>query len=308
MPPTRAMIGPSSRAYVSQDIRITAYGEGAEGYWIIEPSTASDRPCPVVLFVHGLNLTHYSAYQSWITHLVRRGNVVIYPRYHRGGVVDPATFTASAAAAARRAMERCDGRQHPRLDTRRFAMIGHSLGGTIIANLAARPEHYGLPAPGVLMLLQPGDSRADQGLGAFFASLTEDHGTIPDDTLMLIVDVANDYFVSPKAGQRIFENASAVSSHNKRRLVLHSDTHGQPAILADHMLPMSWTDRQESSGRINAYDFALWRWFDALQLLAQGDEKSRDMVFGQAALDLGAWSDGRPVRRPVDASNRGAKR
>jgi len=66
------------------------------------------------------------------------------------------------------------------------------------------------------------------------------------------------------------------------------------------MLPMAWTERQDSQGRVNAYDFALWRWFDALQATAMGDKKQREHVFGEAALDVGKWSDGTPVRPPID--------
>ena len=202
-PPIQAATGPGGRDYSFNAVEATAYGKGAEGYWIIEPKQRADKPRPVVLFVHGLGLTQYTAYQSWIIHLVRKGNVVIYPRYHTGGLVDPTVFTGAAATAWSKAIARCDGKGHGLVDPKQLTMIGHSLGGTIIANLAARPQHYNLPAPKALMLLQPGDTKSDQGLGAFFPSLTEAHSTIAQGTLMLIVDVEGDYFVSPKAGQRI---------------------------------------------------------------------------------------------------------
>jgi pimeloyl-ACP methyl ester carboxylesterase len=284
--------------------RVTSkvYGRGDDAYWIIEPRDAWDKPLPVVLFVHGFGLTNFGAYRTWINHLVARGNIVIYPAYHVGGLVDPTAFTETTAKAARRALARCDGKRHKLADTERFTMIGHSLGGTIIANLAARPKHYGLPRPDALMLLQPGDTRADRGLGALFPSITEDHATISADTLMFIVDVENDYFVSPEAGQRIYDGASAIRVSDKRRLLLSSDVREGASIVADHMLPMAWTYHPNSQGRVNAYDFAVWRWFDALQALSHGDEAMRERVFGEAALDVGAWSDGVPVRRPVDTN------
>lgn len=302
MPPGQNETGPGGRDYVFSAIRATAYGEGAQGYWIIEPKQRADKPLPVVLFVHGFGLTNYTAYRSWITHLVRKGNVVIYPVYHTGGIVDPTTFTDAAAAAAAKALTQCDGKRHASIDTKQLTMIGHSLGGTIIANLAARPQHYKLPAPKALMLLQPGDTRSDKGMGAFFPTITHDHRTIAQGTLMLVVDVEGDYFVSPKAGQRIVNNATGIDAKDKRRLLLRTDAHSEPAIIADHMLPMAWTNSQASQGRVNAYDFAIWRWFDAMQATALGDEQGRAIVFGEAALDLGRWSDGQLVRRPVDAS------
>lgn len=301
-PPTQPASGPGGKDYPYSRTLATGYGEGAERYWIIEPDKAGDRPLPVILFVHGFGLTNHTAYRTWIQHLVRRGNIVIYPAYHAGGIVDPMTFTGNTAKATRQALDRCDGNKHRLADTDRFTMVGHSLGGTIIANLAARPKHFGLPKPDALMLLQAGDTRADHGLGALFPSITHDHGTIPAGTPMLIIDVADDYFVSPKAGQRIYDNAVLIDPKDKRRLLLQTDTHSKQPIIADHMLPMAWTYSQTSQGRVNAFDFAVWRWFDALQAISQGDERQREYVFGKAALDVGRWSDGAPVRRPVDTN------
>ncbi|MFK7790872.1 MAG: alpha/beta hydrolase family protein [Phycisphaeraceae bacterium] len=300
-PPGQVARGPGGTDYRFNGMRVTAFGEGATGYWIIEPRQRVEEALPVVVFVHGFGLTKYTAYRAWITHLVRKGNVVIYPRYHVGGIVDPTTFTRAAAAGASKALAQCDGKRHASIDRNQLTMIGHSLGGTIVANLAARPKHYNLPVPRALMLLQPGDTKSDNGLGAFFPSLTEDHRTIAKGTLMLIVDVEGDYFVSPKAGLRIYDNAASIDATDKRRLLLKTDDHGEPAIIADHMLPMAWTDRQTSQGRVNAYDFAAWRWFDALQASALGDKQQHVLVFGDAALDLGQWSDGVPVCRPMDA-------
>lgn len=299
-PPGQPAAGPGGSDYAFKAARATAYGEGLEAYWIIEPSERVERALPVVVFVHGLGQINHTVYRAWITHLVRRGNVVIYPRYHLGGIVDPTTFTNAAAKNIVEALAKCDGKRHAAIDRSQLTMIGHSLGGTIVANLAATPTRYRLPVPRALMLLQPGDTRADRGVGAFFPSIAQDHSTIADGTLMLIVDVEGDYFVSAKAGQRLFDNAIAVDERDKRRLLLQTDTHGRPVLVADHMLPMGWTDRQSSSGRVNVYDFAAWRWFDAMQATAMGDEAQRGLVFGEAALEMGRWSDGTRVSPPID--------
>lgn len=299
-PPNQPMTGPGGREYRFERIDSKAYGQGAEGYWIIEPRDTVDESLPVILFVHGLNLPGFGSYRQWINHLVLKGNIVIYPRYQTGGIVDPTAFTDNTAEAARKALARCDGQRHKQADTERFTMIGHSLGGTIIANLAARPKHYGLPAPDALMLLQPGDTKADQGLGALLPSITEDYSTIPAGTLMLIVDVERDWFVSPHAGQRIYDSARLIDVKDKSRVLMKTDDHGRPALVADHFLPMAWT-LGPGRGRADAYDFALWRWFDALQATAGGDERQRKFVLGNTPQqrDLGRWSDGWPVREPV---------
>ena len=298
-PPTQPKSGPGGSDYTYEQVRATEYGEGADGYWIIEPVDAGDEPLPVVLFAHGLNQTNYAAYGSWIRHLARHGNLVIFPRYQTGGAVDPKTFTPQTAQAMREALKRCDGKKHPEADVKRFSMVGHSLGGTIIANLAARPNHYGLPVPKALMLLQPGDTRADKGFGAFFPSITEDHSTIAKGTLMLIVDVVGDYYVSAKGGTRIYDKAELIDTRDKDRLLLETDEHGNPALVADHMLPFAWPNGR-GRGKANAYDFAQWRWFDALMATAYGDEAQRKFVLGNTTEQraIGRWSDGTPVREP----------
>ncbi|MEM9347692.1 MAG: hypothetical protein AAGB26_13855 [Planctomycetota bacterium] len=300
-PPGQPAVGFGGRDYAFMDVRVTAYGEGAEAYWILEPRKRSEKPLPVVLFLHGLNLPHYAGYQSWIHHLVKRGNIVVFPRYQAHGIVDPKTFTTEAAKAARSAITKCDGMDHVEADPDRLAMIGHSLGGTIIANLAARPEHFGLPVPKALMHLQTSDTKADSGLGALLPSISQDHSTIAKGTLMLVVDVEDDWIVGPKAGQRILDAAEKVNAADKRRLLLRSDTHGVPALIAGHSVPVAWTHEPgRGSGSTNALDYALWRWFDALQAVANGDDDHRGLVFGEAALDLGTWSDGTPVRPPIE--------
>ena len=302
-PPGQPATGPGGRDYAYQDTRVTVYGEKAGAYTIAEPADPGDKALPVVLFVHGLSGTSYGSYEAWITHLVRKGNVVIYPVYHGEGVVDPKTFTGHAAKASAKAIKACDGKRHAAIDTERFTMVGHSLGGTIIANLAARPKHFGLPTPKAIMPVLPGDTRAEGGLGALLmSSITEDHSTIAKGTLILIVNVEDDNMVSPKVGQRIYDKTALVDAKDKRRLLLKTDDHGEPAIVADHLLPIGWIDRQEKHVRVNAYDTALWRWFDSLQAVADGDAGQRKNVFGKAALDLGKWSDGTEVRRPVDVS------
>ena len=301
-PPGQPAEGPGGSVYQFEGTEDKSYGEAAGQYWIIEPQNRTDQALPVVLFVHGMTLSNPNIYDAWIDHLVRKGNVVIFPRYHSGGFVDPKTFTASAASGAVQALAKCDGKRHQKIDTKRFSMIGHSLGGTIVANLAARPEHYKLPTPKALIIMQPGDTKADQGIGALLPSLTEDHGKIPAGTLMLIVDVENDFFVSPMAGQRIYDNAKQVKPADKRRLLLKTDSHGEPALIAGHGLPTGTTNTATSNRAVNTYDFAAWRWFDAMQAIADGDEDQRELVFSDKALDLGKWSDGNPVRRPIDAN------
>ena len=73
-------------------------GAGARGAAVFRPAGAA-RPLPVVVFVHGLFATDPDTYGAWIRHLVRDGNVVIYPAY-QGALTPPAAFLANRPAVA----------------------------------------------------------------------------------------------------------------------------------------------------------------------------------------------------------------
>lgn len=298
-PPAQPAQGPGGKDYAFDRVRVTEHGKGAQGYWLFEPVGAGDAALPVVVFVHGFNQVHYRAYDLWIRHLVRKGSAVIYPRYQAGVWLDPRTFTAAAAHSIREGLSRLDGKRHVKADRERVSMVGHSLGGVIIANLAARSHEHRLPQPKALMLLQPGDVRAKAGLGAFFPSILDDYSAIPKGTLLMIVAVEGDHVVGKAVSERILAETAKVPDKDKDLLVLDDDTHGRPALFANHFTPLAYTDGKGRK-RVDAYDFAMWRWFDALSATAYGDLRQRKIALGGTAdqLNLGQWSSGRPVRRP----------
>src|SRR5690606_17809621 len=131
--------------------------EGNDRYWILTPAGRTEAvpippgvtQVPVVVFLHGwggMNPVHYGA---WIEHLVRRGHTVVYPRYQDSLRVRPAAMVEYAVAAVRYAFRRLGG-------PTRWAAIGHSLGGTIAANLAARSAAAGLRPPALVLAVEPG--------------------------------------------------------------------------------------------------------------------------------------------------------
>ena len=300
-PPMQPEVGPGGRDYLYEQMRVTRYGEGADGYWVFEPRGADKtKPLPVLVYLHGLNATPYSTVYLWMRHLVRRGNIVVYPQYQLGLLLNPKVFTKKSAAAIADAIKRLDGKRHFKGDTKRFAIVGHSLGGLIGANLTARAGHYDLPQALALMAVQPGDVKTAQGLGALMPSLAEDHGTIPRDTLMLSIATENDHIVGQSFAKRLYHRASRVPAENKDYILLKDDSHGWPALQTDHFMPFAYINRA-GRARADAYDFALWRWFDALMDAAFYDGKHRDEALGNTAKQrsLGVWSDGRPVREAV---------
>src|SRR4051812_24096508 len=74
--------GPGSSEYAYKEVVKNDYGEGDTQYWIFEPAQpASKGKVPVIIFMHGWSAMEPEGYLGWIEHLVKRGNIVIYPRY-----------------------------------------------------------------------------------------------------------------------------------------------------------------------------------------------------------------------------------
>lgn len=305
-PPEQPGEGPGgSGDYIYDAVKVTSYGEGAERYWVFEPDTAVDvaaAPLPIVLYVHGLNAISPRSVRAWIDHIVRRGSIVVYPAYQSTGRERPGEFTKRSATATKEAIDRLNGRDHHQGDTDRFALVGHSLGGTIIANLAAAHLAYGLPEPDVMMSVTPGDTRAARGIGALLPTLVENHTTLPRGMLMLVIAAEDDQIVGDRIAKRIFNAATQVPDENKDYLVFRTDHHGSPPLVADHFFNSAPVD---AAGRpvADALDyFGLWKLFDGLTDTAFHG-RNREYALGDTPEQryMGKWSDGTPVRELVVA-------
>lgn len=303
-PPGQPEEGPGSTDYAYDQVRVTSYGEGAQQYWVFEPVDDDGEPpeaaLPVVGFLHGLNAMDPAYMRGWIDHLVRKGGIVLYPRYQGGGLEKPSEYTPASADALRGALTRLDGEQHALGDPERFAYVGHSLGGTIIANLASNREAYGLPTPKALMSVLPGDTRAPRGLGALLPSLVEDMSGLPGDMLMLVVASEDDQIVGDGMARRIFAAAEGINEDDKDYLVMVGDDHGSPALVADHFI-VGCPYSADGELLADALDFKLWALFDALMSAAFNDGQDRGHALGNtdAQRSMGAWSDGTPVKELV---------
>ena len=175
-------------------------------------------------------------------------------------------------------------------------LVGHSLGGAIAADMAALASEAGLPVPRAVMVVQPG-----RGLGGrrspFFPAA--DLRKIPPQTYMLVVVGDEDRVVRRTEARKIFYGASRVPPERKDFVVVRSDRHGQPPLVADHFSPCSFLGprRRRPSAGTDALDFyAYWKLFDALTDLAFYG-KNRAFALGNTPQQrfMGRWSDGVPV-------------
>ncbi len=245
-PPEQPASGPGGTDYRHAGVTKNVYGEGADQYWIFTPAGPAPKSAPLIVFNHGWGATNPKVYGAWIKHLVRRGNIVIYPAYQEPGKWRYPTgrITPNAVRAVKNAIKRLqrEGRVKPELD--KFAIVGHSAGGQVSANMAASAASAGLPEPKAIMCVQPGKSWSRIKKTAIPLA---DLSTIPESTLLLVVAGDKDKIVRDIDAKRIFKESSQIPPANKDFIIMVSDAHGKPALTANHFAPVA-VDKDYDSG------------------------------------------------------------
>jgi acetyl esterase/lipase len=285
-PPEQPDKGPGGKDYAHKAAKQKSYGEGDTQYWIFEPDEPAPESAPVVIFCHGWSAMEPGSYGPWINHIVKRGNIVIYPRYQANLATRPVTFTDNAVQALKDAFKELNSGAHVKPDLTRVATVGHSFGGVVCANLAAVAEKQGLPKLKAVMPVEPGS-------GLFGAGCFKDYKAIPADTLMLCVAGQADAITLDIDAKRFFRESTNVPKENKNLVVINSDKHGKPVLNADHFVPCVLG----TGSPLQTY--GLWKWFDALTDAAFFG-KNREYALGNTSEQrfMGKWSDGTPVAEP----------
>ncbi|WP_430765398.1 chlorophyllase/cutinase-like alpha/beta fold protein [Pseudomonas citronellolis] len=337
-PPAQPLDGPGGSRLAHADLRQWHGGSQGNEYWVFTPAAPVPQAAPLVVFVHGWSVMQPDLYRAWIEHIVRRGAIVIYPRYQDSLKTPAADFLPNAAGAVRQAIEALQaGRYGVTADLEHLAYVGHSAGGLIASGLAAGYRRLGLPAPRALLAVEPGRSQGPRWRQVPLEPLAG----IPAGTLLLTLCGDEDERVGCDDARRIFEESSQVAAADKNLLLLRSDRHGSPPLLANHAAPTaprfdpryppsdsgSWLlqrvqerqRRRQAEGHAlqhNALDtdaldwYGPWKLFDALCDAAfLGRNRDYALGGGRAQLSMGLWSDGTPVRElqllaPVAAAHR----
>jgi pimeloyl-ACP methyl ester carboxylesterase len=291
-PPAQPKTGPGGAEVSHQGVTAKLYGSGARAYWLFEPAAPRPEQAPLLVFLHGWSGMQPRIYGAWIEHLVKRGSIVVFPLYQDSLRTPVAEFTPNAAAAVKDAIHRLQtepGHVQPMLD--KFALAGHSMGGVVAANLAARWETDGLPRPRAMMAVQPGKTWAR---ARRIAVKLEDLSRIPAGTLLLAVTGDRDTLARDVDAKRIFRESTRIPFQDKNYVTLVSDGHGQPALTADHFAPVA----PESSRGVDALDwYGTWKLLDGLTDAAFFG-KNRRYALGNTPEQrfMGRWSDGVAVK------------
>lgn len=320
-PPLQPPSGPGGSQYSHTSVIKNHYGQGGQEYWIFEPDSPKPRSAPVVVFLHGWGGMNPLYYGAWIDHLVKRGNIVIYPRYQASLLTSLKDFTPNTIAAIKDAVERLQTEKgHVTPELNKFAAVGHSMGGLLAANVAALAAESKLPRVRALMSVEPGITESP--INFALADLKQ----LPAATLLLAVAGDRDTLARDTDAKRIYYESTRIPAANKDFITLVSDTHGTPTLIASHRAPTA-IDRSYDSGEgvsgtppgasdpigdapqvkrrvrpetmmVNALDYyGTWKLFDAL-CDAAFTGKNREYALGNTPQQrfMGRWSDGVPVK------------
>jgi len=298
-------------------------GKGAQAAAVFTPAGAASGP--VVVFLHGWGATDPLFYGAWIEHICRRGRIVICPAYQDRLTTPLPQFAPSATAAIGAALARLQtGEFGARPEAGRGAYVGHSMGGALAARLACdATADASLPTPRAVMCVEPGVGPTPAG-----AEVLGDLSRLQPGTLLVTLVGDRDTRAGDRDARRIWLETTRVRPADKAYVVMNSDDHGEPALVADHSAPAAAAPgatlgllgglgravrrrrRQggaqqgapaapEAVGRIDTLDwYGTWKLFDGLTDEAfYGFNRGYALGGGSDQTFMGLWSDGVPVRR-----------
>jgi acetyl esterase/lipase len=213
-------------------------GEDTQGVYIftLERLTGS---VPVVLFLHGGCGTDPYHYAGWIDHIVRNGSVVIFPTFAKSGCdssTPDATIENNIVNATKTAVSVLQQQGQVQPDANRFAIIGHSYGGGLSAQIAAMAQQVGLPVPRLVIPVMPGWRNSKN-------YPIQNVQNIAPSTFLMVIEGDKDQFEGTRYGWSIFQRATQIPLRQRAFIRLRSKQHDGRTFLADHYAPLSPMDQ-----------------------------------------------------------------
>jgi hypothetical protein len=301
--PPQPKNGPGGRAHPYRGFRVTAGGSGNDAWYAFEPTRPRPRKAPLAIVMHGyFEFAGYDQMYAFISHTVRRGSVVIYPRWQTG-IADPCPGPFNIEPCINSAVNGIRGalsylqssrtRVHP--DLRKTSYFGFSFGGIVTANMTNRFRSLGLPKPRAIFLDDPHDG----GLNGFGEPALDDSlAGIPRTTKFECHSGADGVISEPgkesSSCNAVFPKIGQIPNKNKDLVLTHTDGHGQPTLSSAHGVCAGGAP---GFGPANAYDWNFcWKVWDALRSCAYSGVNCR-YALGNTPQhrSLGRWSDGVPV-------------
>ncbi|MEZ4950008.1 MAG: hypothetical protein R2879_08960 [Saprospiraceae bacterium] len=299
--------GPGGSNYDFPHVTITDRSEEPTGFVLFEPFDSSQMKgpevAPVVIFMHGYGAYNPLVYGKWIEHLVKKGSIVIFPRYQKNLFSpSPDEFVANTLVGIRDALDTLCSQGHVLPDTSAVTMVGHSFGGAIIATILGDWKSFDIPKPKGAFLASPGTGPFKFGL--------ESYENIPEDISLLVMVSSGDKTVGDAFGIKVYE--TAVNTPKRNLLRQTEDGYGNPSISHGHNESYAVLEAFDNGDHGFSYQrsklstvdvvdyYGYWKLMDALNSCVRSGEDC-NYAFGNTSEQtyLGEWSDGTPVK-PLD--------
>ena len=295
--PLQPKSGPGGSAY-SHGWHVSSGGTGPDAWYVFEPMEPKRTKAPLAIVMHGyFEFAGYNTMYEFIRHTVRKGTIVIYPRWQTGivtpcwGPFDIKPCIASAVNGIRGGLSYLRSRSSGvRRRLGRTSYFGFSFGGIITANLSSRYRSLHLPKPKAIFLEDP-HSGATHGE----PSLDNDLSGIPSNVKLQCHSSA-DGVISERdkassSCNAIFPKLQHIPERNKDIVLTKTDAHGDPDLSSGHGVCMA------PQGRADAYDWNFcWKVWDALRSCAYYGTHCRSALGDtHKHRSNGRWSDGVPI-------------
>lgn len=307
-PPLQPGSGPGGSDYSHNAVIFSDHTSwlSSDGYWLFEPDQPKPDSADVIIFNHGYGVWNPGPYGQWIEHLVRKGNIVIFPKYQNSDASLPSGYTANAVTGILDAFSELNtnpNRVKPRMY--HLAIIGHSYGGVITSNLCEGYSAYGTPKPKCFMLCEPGTGGFNGGRLSTYRNMDTDYNA-------LIVVGDDDIVVGNSFGREIMDSTLIPTTH-KNYITQYADNYGSPAIEATHNEPLCSNNNYDggtistiitggyTASKQDAVDYyCYWKLADAL-LSCTFYGTDCNYAFGDTPEQryMGQWSDGTSVTELV---------
>jgi dienelactone hydrolase len=333
-PPKQPEQGPGGADYKISEVTKRAVGTASAGTFVFHGAGRAAAPRPVVVFFHSWGAVNPALYGGWIDHLARKGYLVLFPRFQEVNRSRPVDASGFAASLIKSALDALAADENARPDPERVAYIGHSAGVPIALNVAAGAAASEIPTPRLIFGLMPGGiASTDRERGI----LLQDLSTIDASTLLIAMSGDRDYLPADRAARRILQEATAIPAGRKLFMRASSDDHGYPAVTATLASPGSpkadydasaiklppdppkdpkqrntwrWSadmaltgpqtilTQQLGNNGTDTLDYlAFWKTFDMAAEAAFAGRDATALRRDPKLIDMGAWSDGWPVKR-----------
>ena len=300
--PVQPKSGPGGSDYRHADWSVDSGGTGVNAWYVFQPTRPRPASAPLVVMTHGYGeYEGYAMHEEFIRHTVRKGNVVIYPRWQTGAFTPCAAgrqieaCVSSALSGIKGGLawlqSRRGSRVQPELD--KAAYFGYSFGGIITTNLANRYTTLGLPEPKAIFLDDPHDGgfggTPEAAVNASLAGIPASVKFVCHNGATGIISMRGKEMSSCNA---IFPKLGHIPDRNKDLVMLYPDDHGTPRMRADHGVCTSGPLPKD------AYDYYFcWKQFDALRSAAfNGTDEHYALGDTPEHRFNGVWSDGVPVK------------